>query len=82
MSVLAWWRARRERQKTARRMAIVDALDDAPNGLPTHALAELVGRPTGTLHADLAWLERNAWIESWWHHGYTPKRRIYGRCRP
>jgi DNA-binding IclR family transcriptional regulator len=82
MTALAWWRARRDQAKTRRRMAIVDVLDDHPRGLTTADIARLTGRKPGTLHPDLIWLERNYWVESWWHHGYTPKRRIYGRCKP
>jgi hypothetical protein len=79
---MRWLRAWMDARRLRRRMAIVDALDDNRSGLSALELANAVQRPVGTLYADLAWLERHAWIESWWVPGPYPRRRLYGRCKP
>lgn len=75
----AWivrWAASR---RAARRVTLLRTLRNAPDGMTTTALSQVLGRRIGTLHPDLAYLEQRGLIDSHWQHnpGVLHRRRIY-----
>jgi hypothetical protein len=70
----AWLHERRDK----RLRSILVVLGVQRGGVSAGALCDLLGRRRGTIHADLARLERLEQISSWWDEGFSPRRRMYG----
>jgi hypothetical protein len=69
-----------------RRAAIVDFLAENPDGATVTAISEAAGHQPGTIFVDLARLEANRHVTSWWVPSQpppdgTPRRRYYGLAK-
>lgn len=70
---LGWFARRRFR----RRLALLDALREQPEGWFTPDLAKRLDRNIASVHLDLAHLEGRGEVRSWWADGPYPRRRLY-----